>query len=81
MTEELEKLYAEQHGACAICGTVDEELILDADRDTKEPRGLLCGDCHYMIRICNEDAQTVQNMISYFEYHHERKRQEARDYD
>ena len=46
-----DRLYSEQQGKCAICGTSEslEELELDHDHVTGRPRGFLCKNCNFKL--------------------------------
>lgn len=64
-----ERLFAEQDGRCAICGTSEcssgAELCLDHCHKTGEFRGLLCHRCNTTIGRFNDDPKLVLRAFHY----------------
>ena len=69
--DDYNRMFSEQNGCCAICGThqLDEVLNLDHNHDTNEVRELLCSDCNWALGHAKEDIRRLQNMIQYLEKH------------
>ena len=72
--EEYNKLFEEQNGGCAICGTETpggkwKNFHIDHDHETKKVRGLLCSQCNTALGLIKEDIHTLKSMIQYLESH------------
>jgi hypothetical protein len=68
-----DKLFSEQEGKCAICGTTNpgnkdprrQRFCLDHDHITGKVRGLLCIDCNRAIGLLGDDVIRVQRAYQY----------------
>lgn len=71
--EDWNKMFEEQHGCCAICGThqseLDRKLSVDHNHDTGEIRSLLCDACNQVIGRVKENIIVLLNMIDYLKKH------------
>ena len=72
--EDYNKLFEEQNGSCAICGTTTpggkwKNFHVDHCHDTDKVRGLLCSNCNTSMGLCKESIHTLQAMIQYLESH------------
>jgi hypothetical protein len=74
-TDYVEKL-AQQDGRCAICGTRDSgtrRFHVDHDHDCcsgktmcgRCNRGLLCGDCNFLLGFAHDDLRILENAMNY----------------
>jgi len=63
-----DKMFAEQGGKCAICGTEDtgkrRRFHIDHDNETGI-RGLLCGNCNIGIGYLKHSVEFLQSAIKY----------------
>lgn len=66
---DYERMYAEQGGACLICGTEAERLDIDHCHKTKKVRGLLCHTCNVGIGFLRDDPGLLLNAASYLGQH------------
>lgn len=65
--DDYNRMFAAQHGKCAICKSTDAKghhksfrLAVDHDHETKKVRGLLCSACNRLLgRIENEKGQAA----------------------
>lgn len=85
--EDYERMYLEQWGMCAICGTQKksslggrfkrgEILCVDHCHNSEKVRLLLCSKCNLLLGyagIAGDDIFVLQNAIDYIEYHNNRK--------
>lgn len=72
LPEDYDRLFAEQSGRCAICGTDDpgsgrELMNVDHDHETGEVRGLLCMGCNIAIGHMGDDIERLKSAIAYLE--------------
>lgn len=65
--EDWARLYNEQNGQCAICGST-EKLNLDHDHETGEVRGILCWDCNVSLGKFTE--KELENALEYLRAAH-----------
>jgi len=78
---QYQTMHDQQGGVCAICGRPETQvdsrlktkrrLAVDHNHETKQVRGLLCGNCNKGIGLAREDTGVLRSMIAYLE-HHER---------
>ena len=64
---ELDRIYRESGGLCAICGTKPprKNLALDHSHDTGKIRGLLCVSCNVGLDMFKDDVGILYNAIKY----------------
>lgn len=66
---DYDKIYMDQLGLCAICGThqsdLKKSLAVDHNHETGKIRGLLCNRCNIGIMNLKEDAENCLNAYSY----------------
>ncbi len=69
--EQFNKLYVEQEGCCAICGTHQSEfkraLSVDHNHKTKVIRGLLCNNCNMAIGKLQENPILLRKAADYLD--------------
>ena len=67
--EDHSKMYEEQNGRCAICGSEGDgrwkKLCVDHDHKTGKVRKLLCRSCNMVLGQVEDNTQTLQSMIDY----------------
>jgi hypothetical protein len=67
--DEYNKMWADQAGCCAICGThtsaLTKPLCVDHCHTTGLVRGLLCTQCNTALGMAKDNITTLQNMIKY----------------
>lgn len=74
--EDYERMYSDQWGMCAICGTQKKSavksnagrgkvLCVDHCHDSGKVRHLLCGNCNTMLGMSNDDLFVLQNAVDY----------------
>jgi hypothetical protein len=67
--EKYNKIFTEQEGKCAICGTHQNELkrklAVDHNHKTGKVRGLLCYKCNSIIGYSKEDIIILKQTIEY----------------
>lgn len=71
-SDEYERIFEYQNGACAVCfwkQTEDEILRLDHDHGTGKIRGLLCHQCNVSIGLMKDSAAILRNAAEYVELH------------
>lgn len=71
---ELELLYSEQGGKCAICGEPGASrgkgcLCVDHDHTTGKIRGLLCASCNSGVGFFKESPERLHSAIEYIKLH------------
>lgn len=77
--ERYDELYAEQAGACAVCGTSGERLgtggtatrynvlCVDHAHDSGRVRGLLCPSCNRGLGLLGDDPERLRRAALYIE--------------
>jgi hypothetical protein len=70
--EEYTDLLAKQGGGCAICGATKgnkgtKRLCVDHDHKTGKVRGLLCGNCNFMLGYSKDKVSNLRRGIQYLE--------------
>ena len=65
--EDLERMFLEQNGSCAICYTpfLTDRPRVDHDHDTNEVRGLLCHHCNTALGLFKDSTEALNNAITY----------------
>lgn len=67
--EQYLKLFLEQEGACAICGSAvnqfNKGMCVDHNHTTGKVRGLLCTDCNRGIGSLKDDKELLQKALDY----------------
>ena len=70
--DDYNRMFVEQKGCCAICGTHQQELkkklAVDHDHETGKVRGLLCRSCNTGIGLLKENKEILLAAISYLGY-------------
>ena len=68
-SEDYDKMYSEQEGCCAICGTHQSELksrfCVDHDHDTGQVRSLLCNGCNNGIGKLKDNYDLLYRAADY----------------
>jgi len=71
--KEYDKIYFEQVGKCAICGTPESELnkslCVDHDHKTGKVRGLLCSLCNKGLGSFKDNQSNIENALYYLISH------------
>lgn len=72
--ERVAKLFAEQDGRCAICGTDNpgrkaRRFHVDHNHSTGVARGLLCRICNLLLGAARDDLDVLRAAITYLERH------------
>lgn len=71
--EEYNRMFQQQEGCCAICGThqsnVHRSLAVDHDHRTGKVRALLCHKCNAALGNVNDSIDILKEMISYINRH------------
>ena len=72
--QELRDLMDNQKGCCSICGEslvkVDwskSHLHIDHCHETYRVRGLLCGNCNWLLGVAREDVDILKKAVNYLE--------------
>lgn len=70
--EDYTNLLAKQGGGCAICGATKgnkgtKRLCVDHDHKTGKVRGLLCGNCNFMLGYSKDKVSNLRRGIQYLE--------------
>ena len=69
--ETYNRMFAEQKGCCAICGThelaLKTRLCVDHNHTTKKVRGLLCQSCNKMLGHALENVDTLKSAVDYLQ--------------
>jgi hypothetical protein len=78
---EFDRMLAEQHGVCAICGQTEtishtragtiKALAVDHDHQTGRIRGLLCHRCNVAIGLLREDRDLFAAAVAYLDHYRE----------
>ena len=67
--DDYNKMWTDQAGCCAICGThqstLNKSLSVDHCHTTGIVRGLLCNPCNVALGLAKDNITTLQNMIKY----------------
>ena len=67
--EDYNRLFDEQEGCCAVCGThqseLDKRLSVDHNHETGEIRGLLCHPCNVGLGYFRDDEYRLALAIEY----------------
>jgi hypothetical protein len=68
----LQRLFDDQGGKCAICGSLDGggrhgKFHVDHDPITKGVRGLLCHNCNTTLGLMGESADRLKAAANYLE--------------
>lgn len=66
---EYERMYAEQGGRCAACGTERPTLCVDHDHGSGKVRGLLCDGCNKGIGCLGESVEAMTGAVAYLLQH------------
>lgn len=70
--EQYDKMFEEQDGVCAICGSINingRRLGVDHNHETGEVRALLCNSCNHIIGDAKENIIVLQSAINYLNSH------------
>ena len=62
------KMWENQDGKCAICGTSFDkpsDVCIDHNHKTGEIRGLLCNKCNFAIGLLNDDPELTIKLTEY----------------
>jgi len=67
---EYEQMLDKQNGQCEICGSPDpfhnsNRFVVDHCHATGNVRGLLCGECNFMLGKSKDDIQLLESAIAY----------------
>lgn len=69
--QEYERMFEEQEGKCAICGThhsrLNRGLFVDHCHSSEQVRGLLCQFCNTLLGMAQDDSKILQKAIKYLE--------------
>jgi hypothetical protein len=78
--EDYQRIFAEQGGACALCGSATPESgnrkykktvrsVFDVDHNHKtgNVRGLLCSRCNRLVGLAHDDPNTARRLVEYLE--------------
>ena len=77
-TEQYETMLRDQHGACAICERVPDEILrVDHDHVTGRVRALLCRKCNTGIGFLGDSVPTLTKALMYLRLHDARGRDHA----
>lgn len=69
--KEVEQMYIDQGGKCAICDkfkatfTQSGGLYIDHDHVTGQIRGLLCNSCNVMLGLAKDNIEVLVSAINY----------------
>lgn len=65
---DYDRMFAEQGGACAVCGEEEEGYLhVDHDHTTGKVRGLLCKSCNIGLGMFKDSQGRLANAIDYLE--------------
>lgn len=63
---DYDRMSAEQNYLCAICGEKTADVLhVDHNHQTKQVRGLLCGNCNFGVGLFVENPETMAKAIVY----------------
>lgn len=62
---EYDALVEEQEHRCAICGALDEKLVVDHCHDSGRVRGLLCDRCNVGIGCMGDNMERLMRAADY----------------
>lgn len=67
--DERAELYIAQAGCCPGCGDAfdEDEMVLDHDHSTGQPRGLLCHPCNKTLGFARDRITTLYALADYLE--------------
>jgi hypothetical protein len=68
--KDYDDLLVKQDGRCAICrspGNNGRRFAVDHDHDTKEVRGLLCGNCNRGLGYLQDDVSILKAALRYLQ--------------
>lgn len=71
--EDYDKMFANQEGVCAICGSAsskrkgDKHLVVDHNHKTGKVRGLLCIQCNAGLGMFEDDVNIIHNAEVYLQ--------------
>jgi hypothetical protein len=65
--EDYDRMFREQNGKCATCGSDNngKRLVVDHDHKTGKVRGLLCASCNVAIGFMKDDESIVMKVFHY----------------
>lgn len=68
--EEYDAAYVAQDGKCAVCkkNQLHKQLAADHCHQTKTKRGLLCGECNFLIGKAGDDPVILRAAAEYIEF-------------
>lgn len=66
--DDVDRVRAQQHDRCAICGTEGPEH-LDHDHDSGKIRQLLCQRCNHGLGLFRDDPTILRGAADYVEHH------------
>jgi hypothetical protein len=74
--EDYDRLFMEQGGRCAICGSdnpgsrkISTRFAFDHDHESGRARGLLCYLCNIGLGSFQDNPETLRAAIAYLEFH------------
>lgn len=73
--DDYDRLFMEQNGCCAICGTDNpgrrgvSRFAFDHDHETNKPRGLLCYLCNVGLGAFQDNPTALWAAIQYLDMH------------
>lgn len=76
--EDYDKMFKNQNGKCAICGTIDPKgkgnFHVDHDHITDQIRGLLCLRCNVLLGYAKESPKILRQAVLYLKRYEKPKR-------
>jgi hypothetical protein len=70
-SDEYEALFAQQHGACAICQKTEVQLTVDHCHKSGKVRALLCSGCNGFIGKLETYLDRLDLYLQYIQHHRE----------
>lgn len=73
-TEEIESMFKQQSGKCAICGgqsSAGRRLSIDHDHETGQIRGLLCDKCNRGLGLFGDSPELMREAAAYLAFKQE----------